>query len=140
MKITKVEIQNYRLLKHFSIDIEDRLSLVIGKNNCGKTSLLSALDKFLNLGVSSFSFDDFNLDYKKELKDNIEETTSTITVTTGISLKLFIEYNATDDLSNISKLMMDLDPNKNEICLLFEYILTVEELKNIRTDYKIFKI
>lgn len=30
MKITKIEVQNYRLLKDFSIDLEENLSLVIG--------------------------------------------------------------------------------------------------------------
>lgn len=140
MKITKIQVQNYRLLKDFSIDIENELSLIIGKNNCGKTSLLSVLDKFLNGSVSIFSFDDFNLDYKKELKENIEEITSTITDKTGISLKIFIEYTDSDNLSNISKLMMNLDPSNNKICLLFEYILTAEELANIKKDYGIFKI
>ena len=37
MKIKQIEIKNYRLLKDFAIDLEDELSLVIGKNNCGKT-------------------------------------------------------------------------------------------------------
>ena len=48
MKVFKIQIENYRLLKSFSIDLEDELSLVIGKNNTGKTSILSVLDKFLN--------------------------------------------------------------------------------------------
>ncbi len=38
MKITKIKVKNYRLLKNFSIDLEDELSLIIGKNNCGKTN------------------------------------------------------------------------------------------------------
>ena len=41
-------MENFRLLKSFSIDLEDGLSLVIGKNNTGKTSILSVLEKFLN--------------------------------------------------------------------------------------------
>lgn len=48
VKIVKFEVTNYRLLKEFSVDIEEELSLIIGKNNSGKTSLLSVLDKFLN--------------------------------------------------------------------------------------------
>ena len=47
MKVFKIEIENYRLLKDFSMDLEKDLSLVIGKNNTGKTSILSVLDKFL---------------------------------------------------------------------------------------------
>ena len=48
MKIKNVIIKNYRLLKNFSIDLEDELSLVVGKNNTGKTSLLTVMSKFLN--------------------------------------------------------------------------------------------
>ena len=60
MKIYTIQIENFRLLKNFSIDIEDELSLIIGKNNSGKTSILSALDKFLNRSESNkFHFDDF---------------------------------------------------------------------------------
>jgi len=61
MRITKLNIQNFRLLKNFSIDLEEELSLVIGKNNTGKTSLLTVLDKFLN-DTKSFSYNDFNID------------------------------------------------------------------------------
>lgn len=46
MKVFKIQISDFRLLKDFSIDVEDELSLVIGKNNTGKTSILSVLDKF----------------------------------------------------------------------------------------------
>lgn len=31
MKIESAEIRNYRMLKHFALDFEDVLSLVIGK-------------------------------------------------------------------------------------------------------------
>lgn len=47
MKITKVIINNFRLLRNIEIDLEENLSLIIGKNNCGKTSVLFALSKFL---------------------------------------------------------------------------------------------
>ena len=47
MKITKIIINNFRLLKNTEIDLEKELSLIIGKNNCGKTSVLTALAKFL---------------------------------------------------------------------------------------------
>ena len=64
MKIKKLQINNYRMLKDLNFDLEDELSLVIGKNNCGKTSLLSALEKFIGSQSASnnFTFDDFNSD------------------------------------------------------------------------------
>lgn len=45
MNISKIDINNFRLLKQTSINCEKELSLIIDKNNCGKTSLLSALSK-----------------------------------------------------------------------------------------------
>lgn len=48
MKIFKIEVENFRLLRNFSMDLENELSLVIGKNNTGKTSILFVLEKFLN--------------------------------------------------------------------------------------------
>jgi len=35
MKINKIEINNFRLLKNLKLDLEEDLSLVIGKNNTG---------------------------------------------------------------------------------------------------------
>lgn len=141
MKIFKIQVENYRLLKNFSIDLEDELSLVIGKNNTGKTSILSVLDKFLNQSEKNkFYFDDFNIDFKKEVqgliegdfidKENYKEK--------GIKLKLFIQYTETCNLENVSRVMMDLDPENNYIVLGFEYILSFEKYIEIRKDYREF--
>jgi len=141
MKIKKIKIENFRLLKEFELDLEDKLSLVIGKNNCGKTSLLAALDKFLNQSdKNKFSFDDFNIDFKKEIIQIIGDATIDLNdfEPIGIKLKLFIEYNESDDLSNISKVMMDLDPSNNFIVLGFEYVLTAEGLFKLRIEAKDF--
>src|SRR5688500_17394514 len=116
MKIFKIKIKNYRLLKDFSIDLEKDLSLVIGKNNTGKTSILTVMDKFLNQSEKSrFSLDDFNIDFKKDLQTLVKDQTDLVEDDfnalngLGIKLKLFIEYGASDNLSNISKVIMDLD-------------------------------
>jgi len=55
MKIKRIIVNNYRLLKDFAIDVEDDLSLIIGKNNTGKTSFLSLLEKFLIADQNHFS-------------------------------------------------------------------------------------
>jgi len=139
MKIIKIEVENFRLLKNFSMDLEEDLSLVIGKNNTGKTSILSVLDKFLN-EKSKFSYDDFNIDFKNELEaliksGDIPEEFSP----KGIKLKIFIEYNEKDDLSNVSRVLMDLDPNNNKIVLGFEYTTSYTDFLKIKTEYAAFE-
>lgn len=139
MKIIKIEIDNFRLLKNFSIDLEKELSLVIGKNNTGKTSILSVLDKFLN-EKSKFSYDDFNIDFKNELEGLIKlADVPDEFPSKGIKLKIYIEYNETDDLSNVSRVLMDLDPENNIIVLGFEYILTYTKFLELRADYSAFE-
>jgi len=138
MKIKKIKVQNYRLLKDFSIDLEDDLSLIIGKNNCGKTSLLSVMDRFIN--SKEFCFDDFNIDFKEELKNIIENPISDDTYEqVGVKLEIFIEYDEKDNLSNISKLMMDLNPDNKKILLSFEYVLTLDKLKELKEDFVKFE-
>lgn len=154
MKISKIKVCNYRLLKSFELDMEDDLSLVIGKNNCGKTSLLCILDKFIGKksGTPTFSYDDFNLDFQKELETiyttekyqeiitELEGTDDNKWKNIGLSLKLFIEYTETDSLANVSKLMMDLDPDNRTVVLLFEYILDEENFKKIKGDFHEYKL
>lgn len=139
MKVFKIEVNNFRLLKEFSIDLEEELSLVIGKNNTGKTSILTVLDKFLN-EKSKFSYDDLNIDFKNDLECLIKSVDIPEEFTPiGIKLKIFIEYNENDDLSNVSRVLMDLDPDNNKIVLGFEYILTYTKFLELRTDYDVFE-
>lgn len=138
MKITKIKVKNYRLLKDFELDLEEDLSLVLGKNNCGKTSLLSILDKFIGSksNNNSFTFDDFNSEFKDELKTKIDSHDESGFL--GFYLKLFIEYDEHDDLSNIGNtVMMDLNPENKTIVLAFEYKL--DKFYQLTVDLARFK-
>jgi predicted ATP-dependent endonuclease of OLD family len=141
MKISQIKIANYRLLKDFSIQLEKILSLAIGKNNCGKTSLLSLLEKFLlSKDSPKFSFDDLNIERQQELKAKVENIDDNeLTERFGISLKLYIDYTETDNLANISSLMLDLDPDYRTVILSFEYTLDKLHYLKLRTDFAEYK-
>lgn len=138
MNIFKIKINNFRLLKEFSIDLEEDLSLVIGKNNTGKTSILSVLDKFLN-EKTKFSYDDFNIEFKKQLVSLIEQETILEEFDPlGIKMKLFIQYGERDNLSNLSRILMDLDPENNVIVLGFEFTLNYTDFLKLKSDLFVF--
>lgn len=153
MKVSKIKVSNYRLLKSLELDMEDDLSLIIGKNNCGKTSLLSILDKFIGkkAATPSFAYDDFNIEFQKKLEEiyttdkyqeiiaEFESIEGNKWKNIGLSLKLFIEYTENDSLANISKLMMDLDPDNRTVVLLFEYVLDEDNFKKIKVDFLEYK-
>jgi len=140
MKIFKIQVDNYRLLKNFSIDIEEELSLIIGKNNTGKTSLLLVLDKFLN-NPNAFRFDDFNIEFKKEITELLDAglIAEENYKPKAIKMKIFIDYGEEDDLSNISRVMMDLDPDNNVIVLGFEFALHYANYQRMKSELISFK-
>ncbi|OLR56567.1 ATP-dependent endonuclease [Hornefia porci] len=142
MILKKMKVKNFRLLKNFELDFKDELSLVIGKNNCGKTSALIILDKMLN--SSKVMWEDINLECQKEFYEKIiyfdiseqEKVTSLETV----NLQLFIEYDDNDSYANIQKFMMDLNPENNIIVLEFISLISLKkiiELKNIISEKNI---
>lgn len=136
MEIVKIRVKNYRALKNFSMDWQKDLSLIIGKNNCGKTSLLSIMQTFFSEGKGQgIRYDDFNLEFKLRLTNCIAYKKSEWDSTDiqGIELFLYIEYNENDNIANISPLLMDLDPDNHMVVLKIEYILN--DIDQLKTDY-----
>jgi len=59
MRIRNLKVKCFRLLNDISIDLEDDITLIVGKNNTGKTSLLEVI-KIFSSGDDSLSFEDFS--------------------------------------------------------------------------------
>ena len=60
MRINRIEIENYRSIKHLELDVPQICALV-GPNNAGKSNVLSILYKVLGrdwITVNSFDLDD----------------------------------------------------------------------------------
>lgn len=137
MKIAEIHIQNFRLLKNFTVDLEDDLSLVIGKNNTGKTSLLTVLDKFLGASDRKFTYDDFNLELREQivgiLEGDLPEEKGYAPL--GIKVRIKVEYDDNDNLAEVSQLIMSLDPEDKTITLEFSYELDFESLDKLKTEF-----
>jgi putative ATP-dependent endonuclease of OLD family len=140
MKVSRIEISNFRLLKSFALDLEDELSLVIGKNNTGKTSVLACLDKMaVQSDKKAITYEDFNVDLMSSIEAVLlgeqaignEEEYSPL----GIQLKLFIKYSELDDLSKISSLIMSLDPADDNVLLSFEYKIAFDKIVELKAAY-----
>lgn len=124
------------MLKEMDIDFEDTLSLVIGKNNSGKTSFLIILQRFLSENKLEFVFEDFSLEVQQkilELENKLLKAEEYDEI--ALSLKLVISYKLTDNLGAASKLLLDLDSSKTHLVILFEYVLTYEKYLKLVKDY-----
>lgn len=136
MEIKKIYIQHYRLLNDFSLELKNDLSLIVGKNNCGKTSVLSVLEKIFNKNYNrNLVWEDINLNHRREIFENIKRVSdipdSELSSILGINLQIWIQYSESDSYQNIQGFMMDLNPENNFIILEFSYIIPTQKLREI---------
>ena len=123
MYIKKIKIKNFRLLKNSILDMKEDLSLLIGRNNSGKTSFLVLFEKFYD--NIPFNYNDFSISLREEIK-NIKDATNINSL--AIQMMLTIEYNEKDNLENLSEFILDLDPTCTAINILFEVAINKEKL------------
>lgn len=136
MEIKKIYIQHYRLLNDFSLELKNDLSLIVGKNNCGKTSVLSVLEKIFNKNSNrNLVWEDINLNHRREIFESIKRVSdipdSELSSILGINLQIWIQYSESDSYQNIQGFMMDLNPENNFIILEFSYIIPTKKLREI---------
>ncbi|WP_318468769.1 ATP-dependent nuclease [Photobacterium leiognathi] len=127
MHISNIRIQNFRLLKDTTLDLEDELnnelSLLIGKNNSGKTSFIVLFEKFLK--SKKFYYDDFPLSLREDILKLCQETDE---YSLAIRLSLSIKYGEEDNLQNLSEFIVDLDPKSNTARISFEATINKSKL------------
>lgn len=127
MHISKIRIQNFRLLKDTTLDLEDELnnelSILIGKNNSGKTSFIVLFEKFLK--SKNFYYDDLPLILRNDILQFSERTDE---YSLAIRLSLIIKYGAEDNLQNLSEFIVDLDPKCNTARISFEATINKSKL------------
>ncbi|MEH1008250.1 AAA family ATPase [Winogradskyella sp. ECml5-4] len=140
MKIKKIEVQNFRLLENINCNLEDDITLIVGKNNTGKTSFFEAI-KLATSTDGKFIFEDFSqstytvfkssynkyLESKKEgiTEEDREELEKQLLVEIPkIKINFEIEYDkiSNESLVELSEFITDLEDARNDatICVSFE--------------------
>lgn len=132
MHLKSIHIENYRLLKNVIVNIDSSLTLFVGKNNTGKTSIMHLLE--LLCSGSAVSFDDYPLDCRQELysaiirywnsesEKSIEDFIRDVPIT-----KVCFTIDYSDGfLGNVSAFIIDLDENINEAVIRVEFDVSPE--------------
>jgi predicted ATP-dependent endonuclease of OLD family len=60
MRLTIVTVKNFRLLRNVTLTLEDCATVVVGRNNSGKTSLTELFRRLLSEKSPSFRLEDFS--------------------------------------------------------------------------------
>ena len=118
MQIERVEIRNFRLLQDFSLGLEYCTTLIVGRNNCGKTSIAEVFRRLLSDRTPSFRLEDFSLGSHEQFwaafnasqNSTSRADVSTMLPVVRVSLDISYDINA-PDLGPLSECIVDLDPN-----------------------------
>jgi predicted ATPase len=130
MKINSLFIDNYKLLKNFSVNFRSDVSILIGINGSGKSSILEAIaqifsDAFLN-EKSKFGF---RINYDLRLEEIIEQTATTSEFRTDY---IRVEISAKEKDSELSFKVNTVDLTSNSE-------ITIERREEIESRFNKFE-
>lgn len=124
MKIKTIKIKNFRLLHNISLQLEDGTTVVVGRNNCGKTSLSDIIRKFLSerstFEIEDFSsacYDKFCAAHRAHLKGaDVEEVRALVP---SIDLRLHVSFDPTvPEFGPLREFVIDTDVNCTEAVIV----------------------
>lgn len=137
MKLERAQIKNFRLLKDVDISLEDKTTVIVGRNNAGKTSLTELFRRLLADSTPSFTLTDFNLSVHEDfwsafiLQTQGGEEVTVREALPYIEVALSFSYDsATADLGTLSDFIIDLDPDTKTADAVIRY-----ELQDGKIDF-----
>lgn len=139
MKITSAKIKNFRLLSDVELNLEEQTTVIVGRNNSGKTSLTELIKRFLGSDSPSFQLEDFSSEcyetfsqlFRERLnsKDINEEAIGKQSENQraklpAIELHLTVQYDKeAPDFGALSPFIVDLDENCTKTIIIIKYTL-----------------
>lgn len=135
MLLTKVAIRNYRLIVDAELNVDEDLTLIVGRNNTGKTSCMDLIGKVLK--DENLSYDDYPLLKRKfaffllscfmQGKISFDRFCQKLPKTT---IDFWVDYSldAPDaNLGALSPFIIDVDVDTTQAQIRSEYRLKMDE-------------
>lgn len=137
MQLSKIRIQNYRLLIDAMLDVDANTTLIVGRNNTAKTSCSSCINTVLQ--GNDFSYNDYPLSKRENLRNlflqfmekklSYEDLCKKIET---ISIEFVVDYSLDDPdakLGALSPFIIDVDMDTTTALIRVEYQLKTDENK-----------
>lgn len=130
MHIHKVKIKNFRLLVDAELVLEEKTTLIVGRNNSGKTSLSEVMRRLLTEGSTTFQLEDFSsASYDcfcaaLTAHQTGEDESAIRNVMPFIELRLECRYDPVNpELGPLAPFVIDLDPDCEDAVVVIRYEL-----------------
>lgn len=121
-----VDAQNYYDAKEGKkVNVASTTTLIVGKNNAGKTTIIQVMDRLIN-GEKN-SADDFNYFYLKRIYERYKADDFEELPIIRVELKIGLNKGNDDYVTNIVPFMSLKDVNEDELTIIANYELRNEE-------------
>lgn len=129
MYLKQIEAKNFRLLHDVKLLLEKRTTVIVGRNNSGKTSLTEVMKRLLSDASPSFSLEDFSFCcydqfWNSHLRNSAGAKEAEIRkILPAIEVRLRFSYQEFEQLGLLSELVVDIDPECKEALAVVRYAL-----------------
>ncbi|MDB9724634.1 ATP-dependent endonuclease [bacterium] len=138
MYINKIAIKNFRLLEDVELSLEQQTTLIVGRNNSGKTSLTELFRRLLSDKSPSFRLEDFSLSSHEMFweayaqKQAGQEETLIRETLPAIEIELSMNYEGdSSSYGPLSEFIIDLNPDCTEALINVRYELAKGKLEGL---------
>lgn len=141
MYLKQIEVKNFRLLHDVQLLLENRTTVIVGRNNSGKTSLTEVMKRLLSDASPFFSLEDFSFCCHDKFWDSHlreskgEDETEIRKILPAIEVRLRFSYETDEHLGLLSELVVDLDPECTEALAVVRYALKDGMLPELFGDF-----
>jgi predicted ATP-dependent endonuclease of OLD family len=141
MQIQKIKVEGFRLLENLEVCLEaDTPTVIVGRNNSGKTSLTDVFDRLMSEKGPSFRLEDFSSGVRgkflgaKKLLDSGADAKDILAALPTICLTITFTYDkAAKDVGPLSPFIIDLDENSTTAIVRIEYAASLSSVKALLT-------
>jgi len=138
MQIEKVRVEGFRLLQDVEIMLEPNSTVIVGRNNSGKTSFTDVFDRFIGETGARFRLEDFSTASRskffdaKALREKKASTEEILATLPKIVLTLTFAYDsAASSLGPLAPFVIDLDVASTKAIVRIEYGPTLATLHTL---------
>lgn len=144
MRLHKIEIWNFRLLSKVELLLEENATVIVGRNNSGKTSLTELFRRLLADTTPSFRLEDFSLSahenfwkaFRAKLDGKSDDEIRTLFPTIEAKLTIAYEKGAAN-LGVLGECIIDLDQNCEQALVQIRYAIRKGEISAFFADVKV---
>ena len=122
------------LMNKDKVDVGSDTTLIVGKNNVGKTTIVTALDKLINKG--DFKVSDFNYRYLDKWLSEYNENNKIEAPYIEFKVTICIDDASQDLVTNLSSFLLveDLEDGKLDIIIKYEVTNEIEFKKRLKHE------